>query len=136
MQVIYRPEKEQPPRQGKWVCNFIVFQPGANEVSPAALATLLKNPTFAQYVERGAITLPVEAALDQPEPVVVEVIDATKSDAQLSDLSALTIAESEPLIARETDIDRLMTWRDADDRKGIKELISDRLADLAPTGFS
>ena len=132
MQIIYRPQNEQPPRQGNWVCNFIVFRPGANEVSAASLAALLKNPTFAQYVERGAIILPVEAAVDQPEPAVVEVIDATKSDPQLSDLSAHTIAESEPLIAAETDPDLLQQWSDADDRKGIKELISDRLAQLTP----
>jgi translation initiation factor 2 gamma subunit (eIF-2gamma) len=83
-------------------------------------------------VSRGAVTVEGEPA-PMPEPAVIEVVDATKSDPQLSNLSALTIAESEPVIAAETDIDLLSQWRDADDRKGIKELIRDRLRDLSPT---
>jgi len=146
MQVIYHPQKEQPPRQGKWVCNFIVFQPGVNDVSPTALATLLKNPTFKQYVEWGAIVLPPEAVTLEADPKVVEVIDPTKSDPELphseaeealsyTDLESLrdfTTEEAEPIIALTSDLLVLERWQAAETRKGVGELLSDRIAELEP----
>lgn len=132
MQIIYRPEKEQPPRKGNWVCGFIVFRPGANEVSSEAISTLLENPTFNQYVSIGAIELPVEAASAQPLSDFVEVVNATKSLSDLSDLSSLTTAEAKPVIAATDDLELLHRWQAAEDRVGVGELLSDRIAELEP----
>lgn len=50
--------------------------------------------------------------------------------ASIDKLTKLTIPLATPVIAQETDLDRLQGWRDADDRKGIHELIDARLDEL------
>jgi hypothetical protein len=132
MNLIFDPTKQHYPRTGPQAWDGTTLYPGENQISDATYERLQDHPDFADLVSRGAVTVEGEPA-PMPEPAVIEVVDATKSDPQLSNLSALTIAESEPVIAAETDIDLLSQWRDADDRKGIKELIRDRLRDLSPT---
>lgn len=129
MQLTFDPTKQRYPRSGPQALDGITLYPGENQLAEATYQRLQNHPDFADLVSRDAVVVEGEPA---PEPAVVEVIDATKSDPQLSDLSAHTIAESEPLIAAETDPDLLQQWSDADDRKGIKELISDQLAQLTP----
>ncbi|MEM6836265.1 MAG: hypothetical protein AAF609_05370 [Cyanobacteria bacterium P01_C01_bin.120] len=138
MEITYRPQNEQPPRKGAWICDRVRFQPGPNQVDAKTYTRLQKLSAFQEAVELGVIVLPVDAIAhtSDPEPKVVEVIDVTKSDSRLSDLSALTIAQAQPLIDKEDDIERLTQWHDADDRVGIKDLIDDRLIDIEPTGFS
>jgi len=45
-------------------------------------------------------------------------------------LRDLTIAEAEPLIAAETDLDRLELWAEADERRGIHDAVANRLVEL------
>lgn len=139
MQIIYRPQNEQPPRKGDWICDRVQFQPGPNQVDAKTYARLQKLSAFQAAVELGAIVLPVDAVVhdSDPEPVVVEVIDPTKSDAELprvfTSLSSMTVAESEPLIQKTTDLEQLNYWLEESSRKTLTELLEDRIAELSPT---
>lgn len=130
MRLTFDPTKQTPPRTGAYALDGITLQPGENLINPDTYQRMQDHPDFADLVSRGAVV--VEGDTPDLSPEVVEVIDPTKSDAELSDLSALTIAESKPVIAATSDVALLTQWSAADDRVGIKELISDRLRQLSP----
>lgn len=74
---------------------------------------------------------PVPSPSLAPPPVSEPpVSEATVPSAPLETLRGVPIAKAGPLIERETDLDRLDRWREADKRAGIHSLIDGRLDTL------
>lgn len=71
--------------------------------------------------------LPTDPPSPEPEPPAIE---PAAPSAPPETLRGVPIAKAGPLIERETDLDRLDRWREADKRAGIHSLIDARLNTL------
>lgn len=104
MQVIYYPEKQNPPRKGNIYLDDQLFTPGNNEVDES----VIKHRSWSRLVESGVFKV-----VSNPQPIEPK-----------TRISSLTIEEATPLIEEETDVEVLKEWLEADGRTGIKTLIN------------
>ena len=103
MQVIYYPERHNPPRKGSLYLDDVLFTPGINEVSDNVQNHLSWN----DYVQKG----------------IFKPTSNKKAEQKQTPISELTIGEATPVIEQETDLSVLNEWLEADGRTGVKAII-------------
>lgn len=134
----------------KWVeLKFITVDLNSNAADPLALPTVAELEDFTLTELKSALKdpdIPATWHTSLEEEIAKRKTDAaaeaqkkapdvgTKSEPKKSrpGLTGKTIAEALPLIAAETDVDKLIEWADADSRKGIEDAVDERLAVLEP----
>lgn len=115
--------------------------PGVNlNISKADIDAAKAHPTFKKWLEVGRVTILTRTPSPEGELAGFKVTEdkvtgqpmPIHGDAPLptASLTGVTIDEAEPAIAAQLNPDTLRSWRDADDRKGIHELIDRRLSEL------
>lgn len=111
----YNPSRVIPATKAPVAFDRITLKPGDNYMADSDYAILEKHPDLQQYVKWGAIAL-LGAIESEPEPGV-------------PDITKLTVEQAKKLISAESNLGVLEVWMD-DPRKGIQDLVSDRLAAL------
>lgn len=93
------------------------YQPGEVVELPTEVAKVLAANRIVRLVSSVAPPPPKE---ERAEP----------TELTLADLKTLTIAQAGPVIAGLTNPTLLLEWQQADERKGIREAIAQRLEEL------
>lgn len=111
----FNPGRAIPPTKAPVAFDRITLKPGDNYIPYSDYAILEKHPDFKKYQTWGSITVFGDVA-EEPEPGV-------------PDITKLTVEQAKKLISTESNLGVLEVWMD-DPRKGIQDLVSDRLAAL------
>jgi hypothetical protein len=97
------------------------------EFTPRELKAALKDPdvpiTWHTALEREL------ASRKEPEPLRMDP-PKPEPPPERASLTGITVEDARPLIAAETDADKLVEWADTDGRVTIRKLVDERLAEL------
>lgn len=114
----FDPQQQRPPRQAPQGIDGVILQPGANTLTPAAVATLEASSYYQDLLAWGAVVVQEsEEALPRPPGPVPG-----------------TTAQARATVAAEYDMAALTAWREGETRSTVRAAIDQRIATLSAGG--
>lgn len=119
----------------------IELKPGGNTVTAQQLELLKNDETFRgmlpafEFEGKAAlqklITVAEEADKIPSSPLIPKPpSENTVKSEEIENLKGYSISEADPIIEATNDLEKLAQWREADERKGIKDAIDRRMATI------